>query len=113
MRTYRALVLVEFSSLPLLVLSLIYLVTGYIMVSPEIERVFCRLGLCSREALYLHTDRYIRTLLVLFSYIHGLSGLVLLIERHVRPGPLRQALYILVTVLSLTVLALVIVAEVS
>lgn len=71
-----ALLLVEATSIPLLVLLLLYLLTGYQMLVPGF-RVF-------ENPRLLHTDRVLRVLTVALALLHSYGGLLLLISRRAR-----------------------------
>lgn len=85
------LTLVETTSLPLLVICLIYLLTGYQMLIPSLK-LFPR-------AYQLHTDRVLRSLLLIFGLIHGYSGLIILCERRIRNNTTRVIVESVVSVL--------------
>lgn len=85
------LLLVEITSLPLLVLCLLYSLTGYQMLIP-------RLRLIPRARL-VHTDQVLRVLLLTLALIHGYSGLILLCERRIRNSTLRKIVELAITLL--------------
>ncbi len=97
------LLLVEATSLPLLVLSLVYLLTGYQMLTPRV-RFFPKPRL-------IHTDPVLRILLATLGLIHGYSGLILLFERRIRNNALRIMIEAIVTGLLLGIAGLIILLE--
>ena len=84
-----SLILIEITSLPLLVLGLIYLLTGYQMLTHSVRLI--------PRARYLHTDLTLRIILVTMGLIHGYSGLVLMCERRIRNNNLRKIVEIIIT----------------
>lgn len=93
-----ALLLVEFTSVPLAVIGLVYLLTGYQMLLPGYH-VFPR-------PRAIHTDRMLRVLLVAFGMVHCYSGLLLLLNRRVRCRRVKGLLEALVTALIILFAAL-------
>ncbi len=85
------LTLVEATSLPLLVTCLLYLLTGYQMLLPGLKLI--------PRAHELHTDRVLRSLLLIFGLIHGYSGLIILCERRIRNNTTRTIVESVITVL--------------
>lgn len=97
------LVLVETTSIPLLVLCLVYLLTGYQMQTSSL-RFFPR----ARE---IHTDPTLRVLLVIMAFIHGYSGLILLCERRIRNKILKLAVEYSITGLLIVLAVFIIFLE--
>lgn len=92
-----ALLLVEFTSIPLLILGLAYLITGYQLLVPGIQMVpYARL---------IHGDKALRVTLVAFSTLHGYAGLLILLHRRVKGKLLRSALEVSVNVVTLLLVA--------
>lgn len=85
------LLIVEITSLPLLLLCLVYLLTGYQMLIPSLR-------LIPRPRL-VHTDRVLRVLLVTLALAHSYSGLILLCERRIRNSTLRKLVELSITLL--------------
>jgi len=100
-----ALAIVEASSIPLLVLSLIYLVTGYQLLDPRIQ-------ILPRPRL-IHTDRLLRIIAAAVGVAHGWAGLVLLSERRIRNKLLRTLVEALATGLTAWVVSFVVVVEMA
>lgn len=88
-----ALLLVEFTSIPLAVIGLVYLLTGYQLLLPG-HHIF-------PHARAIHTDRALRVLLVAFSTVHCYSGLLLLLNRTIRRRKIKDLLEALVTALTI------------
>lgn len=70
-----SLLIVEMTSIPLLLLTLIYIITGYQMLTPLI--VFAR-------PRALHVDRLLRVLFVYLSLAHSYAGLIIMTTRKIR-----------------------------
>lgn len=79
-----ALALVEALSLPLLTLAILYILSGYQMLYPQIRLL--------PAARAIHVDPILRILFIVLAYLHSLFGLIIVIERRVRVKPLRIAL---------------------
>jgi succinate dehydrogenase hydrophobic anchor subunit len=89
-----ALAIVEVTSIPLLILIILYVLSGYQMLYPYI-----RLIPASRA---IHTDPLLRVIFVVLVYLHSLAGLIIIIERRLRLKMLKTVLeYIAILGLSL------------
>jgi hypothetical protein len=100
-----ALLMVEATSIPLIVLGFLYLVTGYQLLNPGIQLI--------PRPRVIHTDAVLRITLVVVSILHGYGGLLLLIARLARSNLLRASLFILAHILLIVFLALVVFLEIS
>lgn len=98
-----ALLLVEATSIPLLVLGLVYLLTGYQMLVPSVK-LFPR-------PQQIHTDLVLRIIFATMGLIHGYSGLILLLERRIRNNTLRLIIEGIVTGLFIAIAVLILVLE--
>lgn len=87
--------MVEFTSLPLIVLASIYLLSGYQMLNPEIRMI--------PEPRKIHTDKILRALTIVLTYLHTLGGIIIVVERRLREEPLRRVIRAAMTA-ALTVL---------
>lgn len=85
-----SLLIVEFTSLPLVVLALMYLLSGYQMLTVDVKII--------PEPRRIHTDRFLRTLTILLAYLHTLCGAIIVIERRIKIGVLRMAVEVAVIV---------------
>jgi hypothetical protein len=99
-----ALVVVEVTSVPLLVVALVYALTGYELLSP--------IGLIPRARL-VHTDALLRVLAISLGLLHSYAGLVLLIARRVRSAMASKVLFILATLAVVVLAAVFVVLELS
>ncbi|MEM0027849.1 MAG: hypothetical protein QXD38_08000 [Ignisphaera sp.] len=89
-----ALAIVEVTSIPLLVLTAIYILSGYQMLYPQIRLI--------PAARTLHTDKFLRILFVVLVYLHGLTGTIILCERRIRNALIRNIIeYIAIIGLSI------------
>ncbi|WP_440059468.1 hypothetical protein ACSU1N_06685 [Thermogladius sp. 4427co] len=92
-----ALTIVETTSIPLFVIGVVYLLTGYDMLTPTRLIPSARL---------IHTDSVLRILAISLGFLHSYSGFLLLIARRVRSPLASRALLVLVTAIFLTLAAL-------
>jgi len=100
-----ALTLVEATSIPLLILSLIYLITGYQLLSPEIHII-------PRPRL-IHTDIVLRLITIVVGITHSWAGLTLLCERRVKNKLLKKLLELIIAILVAYIAAFVTLVEAS
>lgn len=77
-----SLLMVEFTSIPLTVVASIYLLSGYQMLNPEVRII--------SEPRRIHTDRFLRILTILLTYLHTFGGIVFIAERRLRRETLRK-----------------------
>jgi len=90
-----ALIVVEFTSLPLLVVWMVYVITGYSMLTP--------LQLIPNPRA-VHADRLLRITALALSLPHSYFGTLLLIARRVRSGTWRS-IYTAVSTSAIVILA--------
>ena len=76
--------LVEYTSVPLAALMVLYILTGYGMISPALRH----LGLSYALSSNLHTSPALRWLLNALVVLHGYPGLALLARKKLKPGKL-------------------------
>lgn len=89
-----ALAIVEASSLPLLVLTVLYTLTGYQMLYPSVYFF--------PSSRAIHLDPLLRVIFVVLVYLHSLAGLIIVIERRVRRRLIKETLeYIAIAGLSI------------
>ncbi|MGC8542872.1 hypothetical protein [Caldivirga sp.] len=86
MADYKSLLLplIEVTAMPLLVVSVIYVLSGYQIVTPDLH-VF-------QNPWIIHADKVLRVLGLLLGSIHGTAGLILMLERRMRRRLLRLTL---------------------
>ncbi|MCS7104756.1 MAG: hypothetical protein NZ954_04245 [Thermofilaceae archaeon] len=72
--------LVEITSIPLTVLLLIYILSGYGMVSPSLRILGFNYAFSAR----LHTSPWLRLSIVVLTVLHGHSGLAVLARKKIR-----------------------------
>ncbi len=104
--------LIEITSIPLLIISLLYLTTGYGMISGIFGRIFQLIGLSYSDILSLHTDPYIRILLVILGSVHGVSGTVVFISKYVRNNIIKEILVAMVLFILVFLIGLIILSEI-
>lgn len=85
------LLLVEFTSIPLLALCTVYLLTGYQILLPHLRVI--------PNASSIHVDKVLRALFVTFCLVHGYAGTIILINRRTRSRARVKALELLVSAL--------------
>jgi len=77
-----SLLIIEFTSLPLLLLAFIYLLSGYQMLNPSIRVI--------PEYRRIHVNKFLRILAIILVCLHSMGGLIFLVERSVRRDVLRE-----------------------
>jgi succinate dehydrogenase hydrophobic anchor subunit len=98
------LTLVETTSLPLLVLCMIYLLTGYQILLPGLKLI--------PMARVIHTDLVLRVSFIVLTLIHSYSGLIILCERRIKNNTLRTLIESTITGLIVIFTALFIIIEI-
>lgn len=99
------LLIVEFTSIPLIVLGSIYLLSGYQMLNPEVRII--------PEPRRIHTDRFLRVLSIFLAYLHALGGVVIMIERRLRKDALRKITEIAAIALLTALLLISLIIEIT
>lgn len=84
-----SLVTVEITSTPLLILVVLYLLTGYEMLVPRYVLL--------PKARAIHTDSILRWIFVVLVLLHSYCGLILLCERRIRNNLARMIIELLIT----------------
>lgn len=103
---YRiALIIVESTSIPLLVLGLIYLITGYQLLNPGLRLI--------PGARLIHADRLLRISLITLAMLHGYLGSLLLVARRAGRGVIRDIVTIALTAMIIVIVSIVVYAELS
>lgn len=93
--------ILEVTSIPLLFTITLMVLSGYGILYPKQIKVLTG-GLMNRKlAIIIHTDTIIRLITVVLLYFHGISGLLILIEKYIRTRLLKNIL-ILVSTLIIT-----------
>lgn len=92
-----ALTIVETSSLPLLVLTILYILSGYQML------YYSQIHFMP-YARIIHTDIFLRILFIIFTYLHSVSGLVIMCERRIK----NKLIKIIVEYITITILSIII-----
>ena len=78
-----SLALIETTSIPLLLLTLVMMVTGYTLAHPETIPTLLP-PIDYSTAQQLHTDPIIRTCYTILATLHSTAGTIMLIEKHVK-----------------------------
>ncbi len=94
-RIYRY--LVEATSIPLAILLMAFILSGYCLVKSEAIEAATFGLLTYPVCVVIHTSRLLRVLLVAIGLLHGVPGFILLFSRYVSSG-LRKFLEILIIV---------------
>ncbi|MEM1750605.1 MAG: hypothetical protein QXV30_00760 [Desulfurococcaceae archaeon] len=103
---YMLLVL-EATSLPLLITTLLLIVTGYAIMYPHAYSALTLNALNYANAQRIHTDPVIRLSFTALALIHGLSGTIILIEKYVKHRLVKEIIKSIVLVAVLALLAIV------
>ncbi|MEM2112426.1 MAG: hypothetical protein QXX08_11215 [Candidatus Bathyarchaeia archaeon] len=98
-----SLLIVEFTSLPLLVLASIYLLSGYQMLTPEVRII--------PEPRKIHTDRFLRILTIFLAYLHTFGGIILVVERCLRKENQKKIIGVAMTIVITMLLIVFLVIE--
>lgn len=100
--TYLCLRLVEYTSIPLTICIMLYLLSGYGIMSP----IFDLVGLTYAVSVKIHTLPLLRVVTVVLAMLHSYGGIVLISSRHVRSEKMRGLIksLTLVTILALSFL---------
>ena len=93
------LTIVEASSISLLLLIFILVLSGYGILYPAQIRVLTGGLISERLAYKIHTDKIIRMSTITLLFIHGYSGILLLIERRVRRALMKRIMILCITIL--------------
>lgn len=86
-----ALAIVEATSIPLLILTALYILSGYQMLYPQIYFM--------PSARTVHVDLLLRILFLALVYLHSLAGIIIVCERRLRKKILKNVLEYIVMVL--------------
>ncbi len=106
-----ALALLEATSLPLLVLSLTLILSGYTLVEPHTVSKLTG-GLISLTVAYkLHLDPVIRFSYTLLLSIHVIAGFTILLNRRVRSKTLNKIFKTIVIVISVYIVYIAFIVE--
>ncbi len=100
--------LLETTSLPLLVLALLMIISGYALVYPHVISSLTFGAMNYSTAHRIHTDPLIRSSFAILALLHSLAGTFLLIERYVK-HKLLKTITELVVIAILSYLLLVII----
>lgn len=98
-----ALMMVEATSIPLTVTTLIYLLTGYEMLATGLRLI--------PRARAIHTNEVLRVVFAALALLHGYAGLILLCGRRLRNKTLKVVTEMFITAGLLIVTVLVIAYE--
>jgi len=99
--------LVEYTSVPLTALMVLYVLTGYGMISPALRH----LGLSYALSSNLHTSPALRWLLNALVVLHGYSGLAFLARKKLKSGRLWKAAEVAIAIAFTAYAVVVVYAE--
>lgn len=77
-----SLLIVEITSIPLIILAAVYLISGYQMLALEVRVI--------PEPRRVHVDKFLRILTVLLAYLHAVCGMIIIAERRIRTEIIRR-----------------------
>jgi succinate dehydrogenase hydrophobic anchor subunit len=100
-----ALVIVEVTSIPLLLLSAIYVITGYQLVYPDKIWLF-------PSPRAIHADKVLRVATIALGALHGVAGVVLLCERKIRNKFTRSAVELVVLIIIAVLFIMLLIADI-
>ena len=104
-----SLLLVELTSIPLLILMSIYIITAYGMLNPGFIGLVTSLNYVT--SLRIHTDGFLRIFCVVLTMTHTYGGLVLLITRRIKNRKIAGIIIALMTLIIATLTAICLIAE--
>mgnify|MGYP000580735432 CR=1 FL=1 len=104
-----SLLLVELTSIPLLILMSIYIITAYGMLNPKFIGLITSLNYVI--SLRIHTDSLLRITCVILTMTHSYGGLTLLITRRVRNRKIASTIIMLMTLIIATLTSIYLIAE--
>ncbi len=91
-------IVVEASSIPLLILILLMILSGYGILYPDKIRMLTGGLISDRIAFKIHTDIVIRISIIAILLIHGFTGLLLLSEKYIRNNLMKKIIILCITV---------------
>ncbi|WFO76002.1 hypothetical protein J4526_03910 [Desulfurococcaceae archaeon MEX13E-LK6-19] len=103
--------LIETTSLPLLVLAILMIISGYALVYPHVISGLTFGAMNYSTAHRIHTDPLIRSSFAILALLHSLAGTFLLIEKHVKNKTLKSTLEFIAMTMLLYLLLIIIMAE--
>jgi len=89
----------EASSIPLLFIITILILSGYGILYPSQIKMLTGGLMTERLAYKIHTDKIIRLSALILLFIHGYTGLLILIEKYVRTRLLKNVLILICTII--------------
>lgn len=104
--TYLCLKLVEYTSIPLAFCIMLYLLSGYGIISP----VFNLLGFTYLVSVKIHTLPLLRLVTAALTILHLYGGIIILSSRHIKNKKIRR-LTKLLTLVMILILSLLIVSS--
>lgn len=105
--TYFCLRLVEYTSIPLTLCFILYLLSGYGIISP----VFGLVGLTYTVSVKIHTLPLLRFATAILAILHLYGGVVLVSNRHVRSEKIRKSIKLFTLVIASIFLFLITLSE--
>lgn len=106
--TYICLKLIEYTSIPLAICIMLYILSGYGMVSP----IFGALGFTYRVSVTIHTLPLLRFATAVLSILHLYGGIVVLANRYIRDWRVREPIKLLTLAALSIILILVVLSEI-
>lgn len=106
--TYVCLKIVEYTSIPLAICIMLYILSGYGMISP----VFGALGLTYRVSAKIHALPLLRLATSLLAILHLYGGVVVLANRYIKDWRVREPIKLLTLVALVIISSLIILSEV-
>ncbi len=107
--TYFCLRIVEYTSIPLTLCLVLYLLSGYGMISPILSLV----GLTYATSAKIHTLPLLRIAIAVLSILHFYGGALLLLNRNIRNERMRKFIKTIVLVIALILSLLIALSEIA
>ncbi|MEM2681081.1 MAG: hypothetical protein QXL11_00205 [Zestosphaera sp.] len=105
--TYFCLRIVEYTSIPLTVCIIFYIVSGYGMVSPILNIV----GLTYSVSAKMHTLPLLRFVTAVLAILHFYGGVMIISSRHVKREKIRELIKLITLVTALILSSLIVLSE--
>ncbi|MCS7128426.1 MAG: hypothetical protein N3E36_05315 [Sulfolobales archaeon] len=107
------LLVLEATSLPLLLTTLLLIITGYAIMYPHAYSALTLGALNYANAQRIHTDPVIRLSFTTLALIHGLTGTIILIEKYMKHRLIKELIKSVVIIALLMLLALTVAIDFS
>lgn len=104
---YFCLRLVEYTSIPLAFCIMLYILSGYGIISP----IFSLVGLTYHVSVRIHTLPLLRFVTAVLTILHTYGGVVLILSRHLKNEKIKELIKLFTLVVLLVFLFLIVLSE--